>query len=465
MGQIFVESWKSCSKPLLKAKREGRRPPIGQGWRGPAQPQRILGQTGGERGGWRPLLRAGPFFPSPLSPALPPPSPAMVPRTHTLHLAAPLLVLLLVTACCHAQSSSSWDDLLRQQCRGEASQCDVEVPEGVTVHLSEDAEAASVVVKGRLIWPSSHPVVLSAGFIAAERPSGYIEIGTAASPAPDGSGVYIRNNGRSHHALGKRSFGSYGAGSNFHVHGRKLSKTWMLLSRPANTNDRQLTLDDDAAAAGWRVGDRICLAPTASYPRFGADSAANVFTLTGVSGNVVNLNEPVVQARAGFPSKKVQAEVINLSRSVTITGDDFDGQRHGLHVVAHSGGEAQVQYARIERGGQHGVAGKYPLHFHLAGSCPTCRFVGNAIENSAQRGIIIHGSHRTLTSENVIYDVKGSGIYVEDGNGGYQNEKFKAAREATPPARPWIPIPRNPSTHPRAHAHSSDAFLLQRWKM
>ena len=75
-----------------------------------------------------------------------------------------------------------------------------------------------------------------------------------------------------------------------------------------------------------------------------------------------------------------------------------------------------VKYARVTKGGQHGLAGKYPLHFHMAGDCPGCQFVGNAIEESSQRGIIVHGTHRSLVSENVLYDIMGSYIYVEDGN-------------------------------------------------
>ena len=138
--------------------------------------------------------------------------------------------------------------------------------------------------------------------------------------------------------------------------------------------------------------------------------------MEGVAGSTLTLDSPVAAARGGFPERRVQAEVLNLQRAVTITGDDFDGARHGLHVVAHSLAEARVSYARVEKCGQLGVAGKYCLHFHQARACPSCLFLGNAIENSSQRGIIVHGTHRSRVEANVLYDIKGSGIYIEDGN-------------------------------------------------
>ena len=357
--------------------------------------------------------------------------------------ASALLVLVLLASGAQALT---WDEVLQAQCQGRApADCDVTIAENEVVELSANAEAASVLVKGRLAWSTTSPAVLSAGFVVADGPQGTIEIGSSSSsPAAPGSGVYIRNNGRAHPVLGKRSFGSYGkdslppnlvspgsrsltlslslnpqgSGASFHVHGQEVLP-WTLLTQPAFRGQNQIVVRDDVSAGGWKVGDRIVIAPTTSYPRRGDESRAEVFTITNVSGNVVQLDRPVDQSKAGYPDRRVQAEVILMTRSVLITGDDFDGQGHGLHTVSHSGGIGVVEYARVEKGGQHGVAGKYPLHFHLAGAtgvCPECRFVGNAIENSSQRGIIIHGTHRSTVDMNVLFDLMGSYIYLEDGN-------------------------------------------------
>ncbi len=71
-----------------------------------------------------------------------------------------------------------------------------------------------------------------------------------------------------------------------------------------------------------------------------------------------------------------------------------------------------------------GIEGKYCLHFHMMSDCPTCVFKNNAIEGSHQRGIIIHSTHSSTVEGNVLYNVRGAGIYIEDGNEMYNNVKY-----------------------------------------
>ena len=141
----------------------------------------------------------------------------------------------------------------------------------------------------------------------------------------------------------------------------------------------------------------------------------------------------------------LSSEVINLSRNIVITGDDFkhvdcdsslpeavpgeqtstEGCRcasfrtkctMGLHTAIMHGGEARITNTRIEKCGQRGVEGKYCLHLHKLSDCPNCLFKNNAIENSHQRGIIVHSTHLSVVEQNVLYNVRGAGIYLEDGN-------------------------------------------------
>lgn len=88
----------------------------------------------------------------------------------------------------------------------------------------------------------------------------------------------------------------------------------------------------------------------------------------------------------------------------------------GLHIIQMNSGFQQIENTRIELCGQRGVEGKYCLHFHQMGECPDCIYRNNAIENGMQRGIIVHGTHLSLVSHNVLWDVRGAGIYIEDGN-------------------------------------------------
>jgi hypothetical protein len=200
----------------------------------------------------------------------------------------------------------------------------------------------------------------------------------------------------------------------------------------------------DAAAMGWRVGERIALAPTTR----GSAGWGETFVITHINGTTLGLSAPLSQAfRAeaeylppplAMPVLR-RAEVVMLSRSVLVTGDNFahvpcesdvaaamgcrcDSQLPrttctlGLHTALAGSGQIVVEHTRVEKCGQRGVLGKYCLHLHVVGHCPGCRFAGNAIEYGHQRGIVVHGTHESRVRDNVLYDVRGAGIYVEDGN-------------------------------------------------
>lgn len=225
----------------------------------------------------------------------------------------------------------------------------------------------------------------------------------------------------------------------------------------------------DPILMGWRVGDRIQVAPT----KGGSQGEAQTFVITKFdhhnriwldtwswdefqSENQFIEQVPAVATgtNSNTYSTKIKktlaslrsAEVINLSRNIIVTGDDFrqidcdpslieDDNKHrmssqgchcrtnvrtkctvGLHTIAMYGGLTKFQHVRVEKCGQRGILGKYCMHPHLLGDCPNCIFNGNAIEYSHQRAINVHGTHRMTVSNNVMTDVRGSAIYIEDGN-------------------------------------------------
>ena len=120
------------------------------------------------------------------------------------------------------------------------------------------------------------------------------------------------------------------------------------------------------------------------------------------------------------------AEVINLERNVLITGDhaDFAETNKGLHVIGTYGGTMRVSYTRVEWCGQSaaepplgtGVKGRYCLHMHHMSHCPECVVEGNAIEHGIEKGVTVHDTHDMLVHRNVVWDLRGASIYVEDGN-------------------------------------------------
>ena len=82
----------------------------------------------------------------------------------------------------------------------------------------------------------------------------------------------------------------------------------------------------------------------------------------------------------------------------------------------HTYVQMRMHHTRVEKCGQRGVLAKYCLHFHKMSNASESSFVGNAVEYSHQRGVIIHGTHLTTTAHNVFHNVRGANIYLEDGN-------------------------------------------------
>ena len=149
----------------------------------------------------------------------------------------------------------------------------------------------------------------------------------------------------------------------------------------------------------------------------------------------------------GDEAKYMQAEVMLMTRNVIITGDDFQQYpcgdsvcrctfpNHvctvGLHTILHGnntrfGGTYRIQHTRVEKCGQRGVLGRYCIHFHTARDCPDCVARGNAVEFGHQRAVVIHDTHLITVAENTVYDVRGAGIYIEDGNEMYNHVEYNA---------------------------------------
>ena len=75
-----------------------------------------------------------------------------------------------------------------------------------------------------------------------------------------------------------------------------------------------------------------------------------------------------------------------------------------------------IRNSRISFFFNRNVLGRYPFHWHmLENECEDCYFTDNSIHRSFFRCVSIHGTHGTLVSENVAYDVSGFCYYLEDG--------------------------------------------------
>ena len=145
--------------------------------------------------------------------------------------------------------------------------------------------------------------------------------------------VYIKNNALRHANLGVRAFGVDGSARGsplLDIKGRHLTRTWSLLAKTLNVGETMLQLKHDAMMMGWRFGDRIAVSATKNVVR----GAAQAFTIVAFhQDNVLQLSHEAAvdtfKSEAVFTHDSeapalLAAEVINLSRTVLITGDDFE---------------------------------------------------------------------------------------------------------------------------------------------
>jgi hypothetical protein len=257
--------------------------------------------------------------------------------------------------------------------------------------MDDNLNVGALIVRGAVEWNDDLSLAnsfLCAGYIAIEEQGSWnmkLESNSA--------WIYLKDNGTSHVMLRSRSFG--GAAMNdgdnplVSIEGRQLERTWSLLSKSLVTGDDKMVLLHNPTLMGWRVGDRIGIAPTErlstgtgeEFRIQSIDSSDGTITLDrAVQGNFDAEFAP--PAGNGQPMLK-SAEVINLDRNIVITGDDFTqvacdpilpeavaGEETsvlgcrcssfrttctmGLHTIQMHGGVARIQNARVEKCGQRG---------------------------------------------------------------------------------------------------------------
>jgi hypothetical protein len=154
--------------------------------------------------------------------------------------------------------------------------------------------------------------------------------------------------------------------------------------------------------------------------------AEGVSTCTvGLSGAISMLHLGSDSALSGF---SVHAEVVNLRRSVRITGPKYDRTINDASLASERGspghqgittkqlapGSMQLRFTRVDNCGRISL-GEYCTHFHHVNDCPSCLLQGNAIVNGCNKGITVHGTHSSMVEDNVVYNVHGANVYYENG--------------------------------------------------
>jgi cell migration-inducing and hyaluronan-binding protein len=317
--------------------------------------------------------------------------------------------LSLVGGAGAAQAQSLWSDA--------STWPSGEVPgEGDAVEITRDMDVVldvsppvlrSLTIQGKLSFADEEDLNLTTEWIYV--PGGELTIGTADNPFQHNATITLIDNvkGEDINTMGDR--GIMLMRGTLNLHGNR-EHTWSKLSATAEAGSTSFTVLD---ASGWRAGDEIVLASTDFNPR-----QAERRTITAVNGNTITIDRPLQYMHFGEITFGVdeRGEVANLTRNILIQASEDAATSHfGGHIMAMSGSEMFVESVELRRMGQHLTLARYPIHFHVLGEGQGMYVRNNAIHDTFNRCVTVHGTNNLQVENNVTYNTVGHCFFLEDG--------------------------------------------------
>ncbi len=328
----------------------------------------------------------------------------------------------------------------------------VEVPAGVTAYIDKSINIQQLKINGTLkcLLPSQLEILAETIFV-----NGVFECGTAAAPYQGQLTLSLKRNAQIIPRTGRELNGSayndtakaaLNANNNAALNFRAILVTGQIklfgivknkmtrLNQTAQAGQSSIVVEN---AQTWKVGDQIAIAATGFNP-----SESESATITNISGNTLTLNKSLSYMHWGAAPESFshssgqtfsldqRAEVINLTRNIKIEAYDrlSDGteanqlnpdqetSEPGGHVMVHQSGFAQISSVEFYKMGQAGIMARYPFHWHRSGNVNGQYIVNSSIHRSFQRCITVHATNNSVVENNVCYDFRGHGYFLEDGN-------------------------------------------------
>ncbi|MEM8945290.1 MAG: G8 domain-containing protein [Planctomycetota bacterium] len=213
-----------------------------------------------------------------------------------------------------------------------------------------------------------------------------------------------------------------------------------------NVIERNFDGTTSAASDGelnWELGDQIVIA--SSSRDYSDQEVRTITAITDLGNGTARLTLDIELGNRhygeietydnGSRSIDLRSEVALLSRNVRIQGlasQDTDsswgnralfntasnGDHRGIsgHImIMGTAGQISVEGVQLDRLGQTGTLGRYPIHWHLAGDRTGDVLKSVSVTNSNNRGVTVHGTDNLLIQDVVLHDIHGHGFFMEDG--------------------------------------------------
>ncbi len=329
------------------------------------------------------------------------------------------------------------------------------IPADKHIYLDEDTPVLDeLVILGHLEFERKD-VSLTARNILVNN--GELSIGSQRKPFTHKAIITLNDTDIDHNLMGM--MGTRGIvvvrGGKLELHGKSPEIAWTKINEHAEDGATKLVL---AEQADWKSGDEIIIGPTDFYEAAGGKSITQRIGITSIEGKDINLEkgieafhwgklqyattngmsleeENIIPTPTGdflygiVPNNpKIldeRAPVGNLTRNIVIQSPDdekWKNEGFGVHIMIMPTSVAHLNGVEIKRAGQRGRLRRYPFHWHMlsySGSTNLGDATGQYIQNSTineskNRGIVVHGTNGTLVSNNIVYNVKGHAIFTEN---------------------------------------------------
>lgn len=281
--------------------------------------------------------------------------------------------------------------------------------------------------------------------------NGTLQIGSAANPFDQKAIITLNgtNNAGEVHDRGIMVT----SGGALELHGATPDILWTKINQHLPLSATSLVLEEPVE---WEAGGDIVMAPTDYYEAGNGIAITQRVSLNSVNGVELTIAEgsnshrwgllqyatptgmslnasdervipPVPDSESSHTPTVLdeRAEVGYLTRNIVIQSpedDLWESLGFGCHIMLMPNSKGHVDGVEIKRGGQRGHIRRYPYHWHnLSYDTPNTLsdatgqyFKNSVINESSQRGIVIHGTNGVLVDNNIVYKVSGHGIFTED---------------------------------------------------
>ena len=293
------------------------------------------------------------------------------------------------------------------------------IPKGQNIVLDmPTGHLGLVLIEGNLIVDDVSGITIDANYIFIS--GGTMQIGTEDAPFENEITVTLHGNRKS------KALPMYGnkfiaiRGGLLDIHGVAKTPSWTTLASTAFAGSSTLSLSQ---AVNWLPGDSVVIA-SSSYEY----DEAEVRTIASIdaSGQTLTLAAPLAYKHYAdtetleADSLEMRAEVGCLSRNIKIRGsEEGRSEEHGVHIMFHKAGDescvGRLENFELFYAGQAFTLGRYPIHFYMIGRVSKSYVKNNAIHDTFNRAVTIHGVHYFRVMRNVAYNIKGHTFFIEDG--------------------------------------------------